>query len=273
MKCAVTVSLVPEVRGGPFVFWNDLATAAQQAASLGFTGIEIFPSSADAIDSDQVQRQLHQNHLELAAMGTGAGWVKHKLSLTSGVEQVRLEAEAFIRAIIDKAGRLGAPAIIGSMQGRWGDGIEKAQALDWLAAALDRLAHHAKQYRVPVLYEMINRYESNLINTIGEVASFLRRLNTDNVRILADLFHMNIEEETIAAGLHAGRGTIGHIHFVDSNRRPAGFGHIDFTAVAQALRAIDYQGYLSAEALPYPDSVTAAQQTMAAFNRFFHDGS
>jgi sugar phosphate isomerase/epimerase len=60
------------------------------------------------------------------------------------------------------------------------------------------------------------------------------------------------------------------VHFVDSNRRPAGMGHIDFVPIAQALRDIEYEGYASAEALPYPDSLGAAQQTIAAFREFFY---
>ena len=49
MKSAVTVSLVPEARGGPFVFWDDLTAAARQAAELGFDAIELFPPGPDAM--------------------------------------------------------------------------------------------------------------------------------------------------------------------------------------------------------------------------------
>jgi sugar phosphate isomerase/epimerase len=80
---------------------------------------------------------------------------------------------------------------------------------------------------------------------------------------------MNIEEIDVAAAIRAGKGHIGHVHFVDSNRRPAGYGHLDFAPIAAALGEIGYAGYASAEALPYPDSEAAAKQTMLAFHRYF----
>jgi sugar phosphate isomerase/epimerase len=60
---------------------------------------------------------------------------------------------------------------------------------------------------------------------------------------------------------------IGHVHFADSNRRAAGLGHTDFTAVVAALREAGYQGYLSAEVFPLPDSTAAARQTIETFRR------
>ena len=89
------------------------------------------------------------------------------------------------------------------------------------------------------------------------------------VVLLADLFHMNIEEKDPAGALVAAGRRIGHVHFVDSNRRPAGFGHIDFAPIATALKAIGYTGYASAEALPYPDSDQAAKLTIEAYRRNF----
>jgi sugar phosphate isomerase/epimerase len=269
MKCSVTISLVPEVRGGPFVFWDDLAGSIQQAARLGFHGVEIFPPAADAINVNEVRKLLSDHGLALAAMGTGAGWARHKLSLTSADATTRQKAEAFIRAIADTAGSLGAPAIVGSMQGRWGDGVDKPSALRYLAESLGRLGEHARQYNVPLLYEPVNRYETNLINTIGEASEFVHQAPSNNLKVLADLFHMNMEEANIADALRAGGDRIGHIHFVDSNRKPAGMGHMNYAPIAEALRFIGYKGFLSAEAFAYPDSVAAAELTIATFKRYF----
>ena len=80
---------------------------------------------------------------------------------------------------------------------------------------------------------------------------------------------MNIEEPDLAAAIRAGGTHIGHVHLADSNRRPAGHGHTDFAPIATALREIGYDGYVSAEAFPYPDSHAAARATIDVFNRFF----
>lgn len=266
---AVTICLVPEARGGPFVFWDDLAGSVRKAQQLGFDAVEIFPPGPEALKVAEVKKLLGDHGLSLAAVGTGAGWVKHKLRLTDGDGAVRQKARDFVKSIIDFAGPLGAPAIIGSMQGRHGDGASREAALGYLQEAVVELGSHARQYGVPLLYEPINRYETNLITSIVQGPEFLRPLGDSNVLLLADLFHMNIEEVDLPAAIHTAKGFVGHVHFVDSNRRPAGLGHLDYAPIAAALREIGYDRYCSAEALPYPDSDQAAEQTIKAFNQYF----
>ncbi len=267
IRSSVTISLVPEARGGPFVFWDDLSAACREARRLGFDAVEVF--APPTIDPAALKRALDDNGLKLAAMGTGAGWVLHRLTLTSPDAGMREKAVGFIRAVIDRAGPFGAPAIIGSMQGRHGEGVEKTRALAYLAEALNLLGGHARQYGAPLLFEPLNRYETNLVNTVDDGVRLLRSLGTENVKLLIDLFHMNIEEADVPAAIRAGAGAIGHVHFVDSNRRPAGCGHTDFGPIAAALRDIGYQGCVSAEALPYPNPVEAASLTIQAYRKIF----
>lgn len=267
MRSAITVSLVPQAKGGPFVFWNGLADAFAQSAALGFDAVEIFPTSAEALDVAEVKALAAQHGLAVAAVGTGAGWVVRRLHLTHADPALRAQAREFIRGIIDVAGALGAPTILGSMQGRWEGEVTREQAVAWLAEALEDLGEHAARHGVPFLYEFLNRYETNLFNRLGDTAKFLRTLGTRNVRILADLFHMNIEERDPAAALREGGDLVGHVHFADSNRQAVGLGHTAIAPVIAALRDIGYAGYLSAEVLPLPDSVAAARQTIDSFRK------
>lgn len=268
MKSAITVSLVEQAKGGPFVFHDGLEKAAADAASLGFDAIEIFPPSADALDTEIINALVAKHSIEVAAVGTGGGWVIGKQHLCLPDADARAGARSFIRGIIDVAAKLGAPAIIGSMQGKWGDGVARDQALEWLADALNDLGEHAAALGQPLLYEPLNRYETNLFNRVDETVTFLESLKTTNVKILADLFHMNIEEANVADAFRAGSGHIGHVHFVDSNRRAVGMGHTDFEPIVAALREIGYAGFLSAEAFPLPDSATCAKTQIQGFNRW-----
>ena len=121
MKSAITISLVQEARGGPFVYHDGLADGCARAAAAGFDAVELFVPSADPLP--ELAGLLEKHKLKLAAIGTGAGWVKHKLSLTDGDPAKRTQAVTYIKGIIDLASQYNAPAIIGSMQGRSGEGV------------------------------------------------------------------------------------------------------------------------------------------------------
>ncbi len=265
MKSCITISLVEEARGGPFVLWDPLPQSVRIAAELGFDAIEIFPPSADAIDSVTLKQLLNDHQLQLAAVGTGAGWVKHRLQLADASAEVRSQAIAFVRSIIDLAGQFGASAIIGSMQGRHDQTVSRQDARNYLCDALNTLGEHAATFGVPLFYEPLNRYETNQANTIEQSLELLQQVGSDHVKLLCDLFHMNIEEASIAQALVAAGPAVGHVHFVDSNRRAAGMGHIEYAPIIDALRSIDYRGYLSAEVLPLPTSLEAAKKTISTY--------
>lgn len=268
MKSAITVSLVPAAKGGPFVFWDGIADAFAQAAALGFDAVEIFPPSADAIDANEIRSLSKQHGLAVAAVGTGGGWVANKWHLCHPDAVIRRQSLDFISQIVDFAAELGAPAIIGSMQGRAEGDVSREQALEWLGNALRELGGRAAIHGQVVLYEPLNRYETNLFNRVSDAAQFLDAADIGPVKLLADLFHMNIEETSIPDAFRAAATRIGHVHFADSNRCAIGFGHTHVEPIIEALREIGYAGYLSAEVLPLPDSVVAARQTIESFRRF-----
>ena len=266
MKSAITVCLVPEAARGPFVFHDGLEAGCRAAAELGFDAVEVFPGAADDLPGDALRRLLAGNGLALAALGTGAGWVRHGLQLCDADPDRRGQARAFIAALVDAAGSFGAPAIIGSMQGRSG-GLPRAEALDRLADALDDLGRRAARHGQVLLYEPLNRYETDLFNRQADAAEFLASRGLGGVRLLCDLFHMNIEEADVAAALRGSGRLVGHVHWADSNRRAMGFGHTDPGPVVAALAAIGFDGYLSAEVFPLPDPLAAARQTIASLRR------
>lgn len=269
IKSAITVSIVGQARKGPFVFHDDVSNACRIASELGFDAVELFAPSADAIQALPLADLLKQHSLKLAAVGTGAGMVVHKLQLCDSDSSRRKQAEQFIRDIISVGAEFGAPAIIGSMQGKWDDVVDQPTATGYLRDAVQRLGDHAKSLGTTLIYEPLNRYETNMANTLAQGVELLKPLATNSVKLLADLFHMNIEEVSIAEALRDAGDFIGHVHFVDSNRQAAGQGHIDFAPIASALSSIGYVGYVSAEAFPIPDSLTTARQTIETFRKCF----
>lgn len=264
ISCSVTVALAPEVRGGPFVFHTlpaALDAMLGQVADLGFPGVEIFPGKPEDIDPDRLGPLLEKHRLKLAAVGSGAGWVIHKLRLSDPDTGAREKAVAFVADLVKRAGALGAPVIIGSMQGK-ADPDGKEATLDRLGQAVAKLGDLSGQASQRLLLEPLNRYESDLLNRLSDAASLIARAQARHVAILADLFHMNIEEADLGESLVAAGPLVGHIHLADSNRSAAGLGHTPMKPVFAALRKIGYRGFVSAEVFPRPDAITAAAKTL-----------
>ena len=260
MKTAVTLCRVAEAASGPFVFHDELASGFQKAAAHGFDAVELFLPSADYISVGEIQTLQQQHSLAIAAVGTGAGMVKHGLSLTDVDPAIRARALEFILSLVDLAGALGAPAILGSMQGKHNADVSRDLAITYLAEALQIISARAAKYGTVFLYEPLNRYETNLFNTLDASAKFLTEHKLTHVKILADLFHMNIEEVSLEKAITENIDHIGHIHFADSNRRAIGYGHTERMPILRLLDKLSYHGYLSAEILPLPDADSAAKQ-------------
>jgi sugar phosphate isomerase/epimerase len=113
-----------------------------------------------------------------------------------------------------------------------------------------------------LLLEPLNRYEADDLTTLDQAAQVIRELGAPNLKLLADTFHMNIEEVDLAASLRRHAPLLGHVHLVDSNRQVPGHGHVDMKAILQALLDTGFQGYLSFEVLPLPNSRQAAVDGM-----------
>lgn len=262
MRSAITISQVPEASGGPFVLRTPLAEAFAAAASIGFDAVELFLPGPDFVSVTEVRSLAAANGLSIAAVGTGAGMLRHGLSVTDPALEKREAAIDFVLSMIDFGGQLGAPAILGSMQGRCLAEMSRDVALEILAAGLWRCAERAATHGVTFIYEPLNRYETNLFNRLEDAAEFLELHDLKNVVLLADLFHMNIEERDPAAAIRRVGKHVGHVHFADSNRQAMGFGHTRPEMAIAALREVGYSGYLSAEILPLPDPESAARQTI-----------
>jgi sugar phosphate isomerase/epimerase len=263
MKSSVTISLVKSLKG-PWIFQDELSVSIPKAKQIGFDGVELFMASANDIDGKFLQQLLEDNQMSLAAVATGAGKILHNLTLTSPDKTIRAKAIDFIKRMIDFGAPFKAPAIIGSMQGNIGEN-SREDTLAEFAESLNELGRYARQRDVELLFEPLNHYSTDVANALADGIEIIKKTGTNNIKLLADFFHMNIEETDIAESIKRAAKFIGYVHFVDSDRKPAGMGHIDLKSAVDALKHIGYKGYLSAEALPWPDSQTAAEQTIKNF--------
>jgi sugar phosphate isomerase/epimerase len=116
-----------------------------------------------------------------------------------------------------------------------------------LLEGLAELGAHAASAGVTLLLEPLNRYEDHMVNTVAQAAELVRAAGSPGVGILADTYHMNIEEDGPCAALRAGGDLLGAVHASDSNRHQPGTGHVPFEAIVATLREIGFDGVLSVE--------------------------
>lgn len=237
--------------------WQD---GIRMAADLGYDGVELAVRDPGQVDAKAVARALRNARLHAPAIGTGQAYLKEGLSLTHDDEGIRTRAIERMEAHIRLAGQLGSMVIVGLLRGRiLGDRAATDARLD---GALRRLLPIAEREHVAILFEPINRYETDYLGTIDDVLAVIARHGSPALGILADTFHMNIEEMSLEAALRLAGGRLRHIHAADSNRWAPGWGHLDFSSIVGTLREVGYKGYLSAEILPRPDPLGAARQAV-----------
>ena len=161
---------------------------------------------------------------------------------------------------VQLARELNAQVIIGLARGQINKELSNDLQEEWLIEAFTECA--SEDQSVNLVIEPINRYETNVINTIESGLSFLDRVGMDNIGLLLDTFHMNIEEPSITGSIRTAKHKCFHFHIADSNRWYPGAGHIDFQEIVDTLADINYGGFLTAEMLPLPDGDTSAEKTI-----------
>lgn len=163
----------------------------------------------------------------------------------------RAEALAAMKELCDVAAEVGAKGVVTpAAYGMHSDRLppftaprtpdeDRAVLLDMLG----QLGTHAAEREVLVLFEPLNRYEDHMVNTLAQGAELCRATGLPSVRLMADLFHMNIEEGDPATALRDAGDMVAHIHLADSSRLEPGTGHTDFASAFRALQGVGFDGY------------------------------
>jgi sugar phosphate isomerase/epimerase len=259
----IAVAIAPEdALASAFVVWRGIDSSLAKAADYGYDGVELALKTADQVDAGVIQRKLAAHKLACPCISTGQVFAGLGLYLTASDKAKRTEALTVFKGLIDLAGQLGAMVNMGRARGLVEQGEQPEAATGRFVDAARELADYASSRSVTIVLEPVNRYEINFVNSVTDAADLLDCVAKPNVKIMPDLFHMNIEDQTIDGELERFASRVAYIHVADSNRLAPGQGHTDFRAFFASLRRMRYDGWLTAEILPKPDPDTAARQAI-----------
>jgi len=244
--------------------YRELQTRLELARRNRFHGVELHIDDPRKTKTAKIAKLLSALGLELAALGTGMTYTKFGLSFLDDRKDIRAAALQRADEYICLASDLDCAVILGLIRGRYSARLGRNGGEDRLSQTLRRVTGLADRAGVQLLLEPVNRAESNLIHTLSDGASMLARVRSTRMSILADTYHMNVEETSPVHAIHSFGPHIGHVHLADCNRGAPGQGHIDFEAILRALKHVDYQGWVSAEIIFKPDEAQAFRQTVNA---------
>jgi D-psicose/D-tagatose/L-ribulose 3-epimerase len=215
---------------------EDLTSTAVFLAEAGFDGIEL-KGDLHLYRPEKAKAVLDDHGLAVLSL------TPEDVDLAHPDFSIREEAVDYYLRLLDFAVAVGAPLV--SCHGAVGRvralGSYKAEYKHFLSG-VQRIAGRAAELNLRLAMEVLNRYESHLLNTAAQALGFVLEAGTSNLGILLDAYHMNIEEADPAAAILDVRERLFLFHTADSNRQAVGRGHSDFVAMMRALQRIGYSG-------------------------------
>ena len=257
IKLSVKVADI-DAKKSAYVVWRGFEESIKKAKEYGFEGIELGLRQKEDVDFIKLSGLLDKYDMNVSSISTGQVFSDLHLMLCDADDTRRKIAIKVMKGLIDIAMDYSGRINLSSVCGICKENVSREHAMAQLVESVSILTDYAEARDVIILIEPINRYESNMINTLAEAANLCCWIPADNLGIMPDLFHMNIEEERIGESLIAYGRYIKYMHFADSNRLAPGMGHLDYADVFDALQEIGYTGWISADILPIPTSDQAA---------------
>jgi D-psicose/D-tagatose/L-ribulose 3-epimerase len=230
-------------------FGTDTLDLIDKVKSLGFDFIEICVERPETIDTDLILARLRET--DLKALVCGAFGTDRDMSAEAAA--TRENAALYLRKCIDIAHELGSPTVSGPMYAGVGNTAmrtpeERRAQWERSAATLRPIADYAASRDVKLALEPLNRFETDLINTVEQGLRFLDDVGRENVGLLLDTFHMNIEEKDIRTAIRSAGLRIFEFHACANDRGTPGEDHLPWEDIRAALASVAYDGPIVIEA-------------------------
>ncbi|MCI8559147.1 MAG: sugar phosphate isomerase/epimerase [Lachnospiraceae bacterium] len=229
-----------------YAYWEkewsaDYIKYVDKTAKLGFDILEIGGTPLPNYSKDEVKRlkdAADVNHIELT-VGYGPS-AEHNI----GNSKIRTGALEWYKKLFSAMEQLDSKVLGGALYSYWPVDYSKAvdKEEDWKNAVdgMRLLAKEAANYGVELNLECLNRFENHILNTAEEGVAFVKDVGMDNVWVMLDTFHMNIEESSIGDAIRTAGSLLGHFHTGECNRMVPGKGRMPWCEIRDALKDIGY---------------------------------
>ncbi|MCK1242643.1 sugar phosphate isomerase/epimerase [Streptococcus uberis] len=234
--------------------------------NMGFDGFEI-DGKVLVEHFEEIKKAQQETGMAISSACNGYnGWIGDI------DEQKRQQAIDEISLILEKLSQLGGSGIV--LPAAWGmwsyphfTSFPRTNEEDFMviSESLRKLNEVASQTNTFIYLEPLNRYQDHMINTLSDSKKYIETNQFSNVKIIADFYHMNQEEDDISESIKENREYVKHIHLADNHRYAPGTGSIDFKKHFNTLKSINYSGWMVYECLMRGDDFEKTYQESIEF--------
>jgi D-psicose/D-tagatose/L-ribulose 3-epimerase len=226
----------------------------------GYDGVELPMFDFDVANSKKVGKELARLGLECTAV-TVCTPTENPISPDAAIRKAALER---LKKAVDACAAAGATHLCGPIHSALGEFTGAGRTADeWKRAGevLSQAADYAKANDVTLVVEYLNRFECYFLNTAVDAARFCREIGHSHLKTMYDTFHANIEEKSITAAVMAIADQLVHVHISENDRSTPGEGGVNWDESFEALRKINYDGWMMIEAfgLALPELAAATR--------------
>ncbi|MDR1157793.1 MAG: sugar phosphate isomerase/epimerase [Oscillospiraceae bacterium] len=233
-----------------YAYWakrwdGDFISYVEKVKRLGFDILEVACGAFDRMPLSYFQ-ELRQAAQTAGLRLTGGYGPRPTHNIASPNPAVVKNAFAFYRDIFPKMQAAGIDSLGGALYSFWpvDYGVTPDKAGD-LARSTDNmrcLADLAAAHGISLYMEVLNRFEGYLLNETKEAAAYVDAVGRDNVGVMLDTFHMNIEEDSLTDAIRLAGRRLGELHIGEANRRPPRPGRMPWGDIGAALHEIGFDG-------------------------------
>ncbi len=245
-----------------FVWVSPFSTASfdvlRKAKDIGYDVIEIAVEDRELIDWVALKKVAR----ELGLRVTVSGAFGMDRDISSERPEIRANGLSYIIDCLEIANDFESPVFGGPLYSAVGktrlvSAEQKVQEKQWCQENLYQAIRRAEGLGVTLALEPLNRFETDMVNTVDQAIAIVDDLNSPYLKILLDTFHSNIEEKDIPASIIKLGDRLVHIQANENDRGTPGTGHLDWLGIRDALRTIGYDGSLVIETFGAPSKELA----------------